>query len=221
MINTFNYINSNIKRGIPIAPGQIEVPKNKIKIDYPSYTISSREESQGYSSYRADSERVEVLANVFPVFLFAVAALVSLTTIRRFVEEERTNIGTFKALGYGNGSIAIKFLLYSTSAAILGASLGYTFLPNLIIKAYLASSTLGSDYQLSFAWGPLLISLIIACYYCCFHAYALSNAKRKARRIAFAKATEEWFSHFARTYSLAMEAYEFFCQSYCTKHLPL
>ena len=80
----------------------------------------------------------------------------------RFVEEERTNIGTFKALGYGNGSIAIKLLLYSTSAAILGASLGYTFLPNLIIKAYLASPTLGSDYQLNFAWGPLLISLIIA-----------------------------------------------------------
>ena len=82
--------------------------------------------------------------------------------MRRFVEEERTNIGTFKALGYGNGSIAIKFLLYSTSATILGVSLGYTFLPNLIIKAYLASSTLGSDYQLNFAWGPLLISLIIA-----------------------------------------------------------
>lgn len=78
------------------------------------------------------------------------------------MEEERTNIGTFKALGYGNGSIAIKFLLYSTSATILGVSLGYTFLPNLIIKAYLASSTLGSDYQLNFAWGPLLISLIIA-----------------------------------------------------------
>jgi putative ABC transport system permease protein len=118
-------------------------------------TLLGREESQGYSSYRADSERVEVLANVFPVFLFAVAALVSLTTMMRFVEEERTNIGTFKALGYGNGSIAIKFLLYSTSAAIfgviLGASLGYTFLPNLIIKAYLASSTLGSDYQLNFA----------------------------------------------------------------------
>jgi putative ABC transport system permease protein len=118
-------------------------------------TLLGREESQGYSSYRADSERVEVLANVFPVFLFAVAALVSLTTMMRFVEEERTNIGTFKALGYGNGSIAIKFLLYSTSAAIfgviLGTSLGYTFLPNLIIKAYLASSTLGSDYQLNFA----------------------------------------------------------------------
>lgn len=155
-----------LKRGIPIKPGQIKVPKNKIKIDYPTYTINSREESQGYSSYRADSERVEVLANVFPVFLFAVAALVSLTTMMRFVEEERTNIGTFKALGYSNTSIALKFLLYSTSAAILGvfigASLGYTFLPNLIIKAYLASSTLGTDYQLNFAWGPLLISLLIA-----------------------------------------------------------
>ena len=155
-----------MKRGIPISPGDIKVPKSKIKIAYPSYTISSREESQGYSSYRADSERVEVLANVFPVFLFAVAALVSLTTMMRFVEEERTNIGTLKALGYGNGAIAIKFLLYSTSAAVIGvaigASLGYTFLPNLIIKAYLASCTLGTGYQLNFAWKPLLISLTVA-----------------------------------------------------------
>lgn len=155
-----------LKKGIPINPNQIEVPKNKIKIAYPSYTINGREESQGYSSYRADSERVEVLANVFPVFLFAVAALVSLTTMMRFVEEERTNIGTLKALGYGNGAIAIKFLLYSTSAAILGvvlgSILGYTFLPDLIIKAYLASSTLGTGYQLNFAWGPLLISLAVA-----------------------------------------------------------
>lgn len=154
------------KQGLPIKPSQIQVPKNKIKIDYPAYTISAREESQGYSSYRADSERVEVLANVFPVFLFAVAALVSLTTMMRFVEEERTNIGTLKALGYTNSAVAIKFLLYSTSAAILGvilgASLGYTFLPNMIIKAYLANSILGTDYQLNFAWEPLLISLAVA-----------------------------------------------------------
>lgn len=157
-----------LKRGIPVNPAQIKVPQNKIKIDYPSYTINSREESQGYASYRADSERVEVLANVFPVFLFAVAALVSLTTMMRFVEEERTNIGTLKALGYSNGAIAIKFVLYSTSAAILGvilgASLGYSFLPNLIIKAYLSSSTLGADYQLNFAWGPLLMSLAVALF---------------------------------------------------------
>nr|WP_242509846.1 FtsX-like permease family protein [Lactobacillus kitasatonis] len=115
---------------------------------------------------RADSERVEVLANVFPGFLFAVAAFVSWTTMMRFVEEERTNIGTLKALGYSNGAIAIKFLLYSTSAAILGVilgiSFGYTFLPDLIIKAYLASSTLGTGYEINFAWGPLLISLLVA-----------------------------------------------------------
>lgn len=155
-----------LKRGISVDPAQIKVPKNKIKIAYPSYTISGREESQGYASYRADSERVEVLANVFPGFLFAVAAFVSLTTMMRFVEEERTNIGTLKALGYSNGAIAIKFLLYSTSAAILGvilgASFGYTFLPDLIIKAYLASSTLGTGYEINFAWGPLLISLLVA-----------------------------------------------------------
>ena len=115
---------------------------------------------------RADSECVEVLANVFPGFLFAVAAFVSWTTMMRFVKEERTNIGTLKALGYSNGAIAIKFLLYSTSAAILdviwGISFGYTFLPDLIIKAYLASSKLGTGYEINFAWGPLLISLLVA-----------------------------------------------------------
>lgn len=152
------------ERGIPVVASQIKVPKRHIT--YPSYTINSREESQGYSSYRADSERVEVLANVFPVFLFAVAALVSLTTMIRFVEEERINIGTLKALGYSNSSVAIRFLLYSSTAAIigtaLGASLGYTFLPDMIIKAYLANSTLGTAYQLHFAWEPLLISLVVA-----------------------------------------------------------
>lgn len=76
---------------------------------------------------RADSERAEILANVFPGFLFAVAAFVSWTTMMRFVEEERTNIGTLKALGYSNDAIAIKFLLYSTSTAILDVILGISF----------------------------------------------------------------------------------------------
>lgn len=72
-----------LKRGISVDPAQIKVPKNKIKIAYPSYTISGREESQGYASYRTDSKRFEVLANVFPGFLFAVAAFVSLTALSK------------------------------------------------------------------------------------------------------------------------------------------
>lgn len=151
---------------VPVDPTQVKMPNVKVNLPYPSYTVNSREDSTGYSSYRADSERVEVLAAVFPTFLFAVAALVSLTTMMRFVEEERTNIGLLKALGYSNFAVSLKFLIYSTSAAIIGVILGalggYTFLPNMIIKAYTANSTLSSDYHLYFLWSPVLIALVIA-----------------------------------------------------------
>lgn len=154
------------KSSIPIDPSQVRVPTVKVNLPYPSYTVSSREDSTGYSSYRADSERVEVLATVFPTFLFAVAALVSLTTMMRFVEEERTNIGLLKALGYSNFAVQVKFLIYSTSAAIIGVILGaiggYTFLPRMIIKAYTANSTLSSNSHLYFLWSPVLIALLIA-----------------------------------------------------------
>ena len=204
-----------LKRGISVDPAQIKVPKNKIKIAYPSYTISGREESQGYASYRADSERVEVLANVFPGFLFAVAAFVSLTTMMRFVEEERTNIGTLKALGYRNGAIAIKFLLYSTSAAILGVILGASFgsfLPDLIIKAYLASSTLGTGYEINFAWGPLLISLLVALISTTvISIFTLHQTLREQPFFdAFTKTIKKWFKNPAGILELAMEPHELF-----------
>jgi putative ABC transport system permease protein len=142
---------------------------NKQAANYPlsrQYTVQSREDNLGYATYRADSQKVEILASVFPVFLYAVAALVCLSTMTRFVEEERIKIGTLKGLGYSNAAIGLKFTLYSTSAAllgvILGGCLGYTFLPNMIIKAYLSTSTLGSNYELNFAWDPILISLLVA-----------------------------------------------------------
>lgn len=149
-----------------VDPSQMKIPAVKVNLPYPSYTVSSREDSTGYSSYRANSERVEVLAAVFPTFLFAVAALVSLTTMMRFVEEERTNIGLLKALGYSNFAVQLKFLIYSTSAAIIGVILGavggYTFLPNMIIKAYTANSTLSTNYHLYFLWSPVLIAMLVA-----------------------------------------------------------
>ncbi len=154
------------KSPIPIDPRTVKIPKIKLKMAYPKYQTSSREDNVGYATYRADSQRVEILANVFPVFLYAVAALVCLSTMMRFVEEERISIGTLKALGYSNLAVSLKFVLYSTSAAflgvILGSSLGYTFLPNMIIRAYLASSTLGRGYELNFVWWPALICLVVA-----------------------------------------------------------
>ncbi|WP_201336323.1 ABC transporter permease, partial [Lactobacillus nasalidis] len=130
-----------------------------------SYTVSDRSANPGYAIFQSNSERVDILANVFPVLLFAIAALVSLTTMTRFVEEERISIGTFKALGYSNRDLSLKFVLFSASASLLGVGIGaaggYTFLPKLIFEAYAANSTI-SNCQLLFNWKILALTIVIA-----------------------------------------------------------
>lgn len=131
----------------------------------PTYTLSDRTENPGYAIYRSNAERVDILANVFPVLLFAIAALVSLTTMTRFVEEERIQIGTFKALGYSNADVAKKFALFSLLASSAGVALGawggFMVLPKIIFKAYAANSTL-SGFQIHFSWALLLTTWLIA-----------------------------------------------------------
>ena len=68
---------------------------------------------------------MEGIANVFPIFFFLVAALVCITTMTRMVEEQRTQIGILKALGYGEATIMGKYLFYSGSAAVLGCGIGF------------------------------------------------------------------------------------------------
>ena len=130
-----------------------------------TYTIGDRSANPGYAVFQSNSERVDILVNVFPVLLFAIAALVSLTTMTRFVEEERISIGTFKALGYSNRDAALKFVLFSASASLLGVGIGaaggYTFLPKMIFEAYAANSTI-SNCQLLFNWQILLLTTVIA-----------------------------------------------------------
>ena len=130
-----------------------------------TYTIGDRSANPGYAVFQSNSERVDILANVFPVLLFAIAALVSLTTMTRFVEEERISIGTFKALGYSNRDAALKFVLFSASASLLGVGIGaaggYTFLPKMIFEAYAANSTI-TNCQLLFNWQILLLTTVIA-----------------------------------------------------------
>lgn len=132
---------------------------------YPSYTVSDRTENPGYEIYRSNSERVDVLANVFPVFLFAIALLVALTTMTRFVEEERINIGTLRALGYSKLDITFKFLLYSLSSSIIGvligSAAGFTFLPRQIFEAY-TTNTQMPNFVTSFSWPIFLTVLLLA-----------------------------------------------------------
>jgi len=102
--------------------------------------VYNREDNPGYAGYGDDAERIGAVAKVFPLFFFLVAALVCLTTMTRMVEEERREIGTFKALGYSTITISSKYLVYalvsSLSGSILGISVGFKLFPTAIMNAY-------------------------------------------------------------------------------------
>ena len=106
----------------------------------PEWYVFDRSVNPGYSSYEDDAQRVDAIAKVFPVFFLLVAALVCLTTMTRMVEEQRTQIGTLKALGYSEGAIMLKFLVYAAAASLLGSALGlgvgFQLFPRVIYAAY-------------------------------------------------------------------------------------
>jgi putative ABC transport system permease protein len=151
------------------------------KLALPVYTVNNRKEGNpGYQSFMEDSLRIDALSNIFPVVLFTIAALVCLTTMTRFVEEERLNLGLLKALGYTNRQIRRKFLVYgfvsAFTGAIVGAALGHVFLPNAVFNAYTASSTF-SDLQLTFSlpWTAASFATAIVCTV--LSAYFISNVE--------------------------------------------
>ncbi len=123
--------------------------------------VYDRDENPGYSGLEEDALRVDHVAAVFPVFFLLVAALVCLTTMTRMVEERRTEIGTLKALGYSNVSIASKYFIYAALAAILGsiigAILGLATLPYIILDTYSIMYTL-PDTILHISWDSFAFS---------------------------------------------------------------
>ena len=130
-----------------------------------SYAFS-RMENTGYSSFNSNSGIVDNIAKIFPVFFFLIAALVCMTTMTRMIDEQRGQIGIFKALGYSNAAIAGKYLFYSGSAAFLGAVVGFfvgcKVFPAVIWDAYTMMYDFSDsvDYVISPALG--LISLAVA-----------------------------------------------------------
>lgn len=131
-------------------------------IEKPDTYVLGRDTNVGYTLFENDSSIVEGIANVFPVFFFLVAALVCMTTMNRMVEEQRTQIGVLKALGYGNDKIMGKYLFYSGSAALGGCVTGYflgIFLfPWVIWQAYGMMYRLG-DIVFVFDWVTALLCL--------------------------------------------------------------
>lgn len=110
------------------------------ELDEGKWYVLGRDTVQTSVEYGMDAERIGAIGKVFPAIFFLVAALVSLTTMTRMIEEERTLIGTMKALGYGKLSIASKYILYALSATlaggIFGVLLGSKLLPYVIMTAY-------------------------------------------------------------------------------------
>ena len=123
------------------AEDEVADAREKLKdLRHATTYMLTREENTGYACFESDTSIVAAISVVFPVFFFLVAALVCMTTMKRMVDEERTQIGVLKAMGYGSGQIMSKYLFYSGSAALLGSAIGYTLgvtgLPWIIWEIY-------------------------------------------------------------------------------------
>ena len=129
-------------------------------IETPEWIITDRNDLPEYSDFGDNAERLKNIGKVFPMIFFLVAALISLTTMTRMVEEQRTQIGTMKALGYGKAAIASKYLSYAFLATVGGSIVGVLFgekvFPFIIIQAYgIMYWNIGDymqlDYEMSYA----------------------------------------------------------------------
>lgn len=136
-------------------------------ISAPKVYALTRETNIGYVSFLNDSEIVEGISTIFPVFFFLIAALVCSTTMNRMVDDQRTQIGVLKSLGYSKAAVMSKYLIYAGSAAIIGCVLGffggtYVF-PKVIWKAYEIMYNFADIvyvFDLPLAFISLLVSLI-------------------------------------------------------------
>lgn len=136
------------------------------EIENPTWYVLDRTGNSGYSSFIQDTDSVANIGRVFPVIFFIVAALISLTSMTRMVEEQRTQIGTLKALGYNKFHITSKYVLYASLAcvigSILGMAVGFVLLPKILWKMYSMMYQIG-DIQTSFNFemGSLGFILIV------------------------------------------------------------
>ena len=127
--------------GFAEARQELEEAEAKLsELEMPRWYFGDRFSNTGYTTFSGDVEKVEALSKVFPVFFYLVAALVSLTTMTRLVEEKRGEIGILRSLGYSGADVMIYYILYaafaSLSGGILGVSIGFKIFPTVIGNAY-------------------------------------------------------------------------------------
>jgi len=138
-----DYADAKLETEKKLSDAAKTLADNRAKIEdlqTPTWTVSPRKDNSSCNSLNSNIEKVDSIAKVFPFFFFLVAALVSLTTMTRMVEEERLQIGTMKALGYSRATIMGKYVTYALWASILGSIvgflIGYRLFPAVIWNCY-------------------------------------------------------------------------------------
>lgn len=192
------------------AKKQLDDAEKKISdISDSKWYVLDRGDTVSYTSYDSNSQKVAAVAQIFPLFFFLVAALVALTTMTRLVEEERGQIGTLKALGYGNKTILLYYVLYSMVAALagsfIGIFIGYFTLPYIIANAYSMMFTIPAT-KMVFHVGYAMIIIPIAVFctvaatlFACYEQLKekpshlmLQRAPKAGKRILLERITPIW-----------------------------
>ena len=155
------------------------------QLEIPTYHVYDRKTmpgGQGYLMYSNASSSISAVGNIFPVVLYLVAAMVTFTTMTRFVDEERTNAGIFKALGYRTRDIILKFVLYGffagTIGTLLGTLLGHYFLSGIISNIITQGMVIGESRE--YFYGDMtLIALGLSFVASVLPAYWVSRKELK------------------------------------------
>lgn len=147
------------------AKSDLEEAKRVLKnMKRPTFNILDRENIEGLQLFYDSGHRMDILALVFPAFFFIIASIVALTALMRMAEERRTQIGTFKALGYNNFDIYKKYLFYgfvaTTIGVIIGILLGQNILTKIVFRTYSASFTLKNPIPYFNVTFPLISAFI-------------------------------------------------------------
>lgn len=203
-----------------IADAEKELADAKEKIadaGNAKWYIFTRDDNPGYSEYKSNAERIDRISMIFPVFFLLVAGLVCLTTMSRMVEEQRTQIGTLKALGYSRGTIMRHYMTYAITAALIGGTVGAAggcfLFPGVIFYAYSMLYKI-SDIHFMFtpdnlilSIGSMVLAIALTVYFSCSKALKETSASlmrpkapKSGKRIFLEKISFIWdkMSFFAK-----------------------
>lgn len=167
--SAFDHQKADAKAQIASAEKELEQATERVnqltEPDYQVYTRQTLPGGQGYDTFKTGASAISAVGNIFPVVLYLVAALVTLTTMTRFVDEERRTIGIFKSLGFTNQAIMAKFIVYglvaSLAGTLVGVILGHTVLSSMIGNILTQKLVLGQISH-SFYPGWSLVAVLLA-----------------------------------------------------------